>query len=240
MNVIQPNCRIQFTAEDIAFIIAALGRKAGDAESLVKLLTDEEARDLILDDERLLHALLEARGCLRVSAHFYFYVLVRQVFRRASLDDRRVADYVAELLAEYSALERTRCPVRGPEGELNYFFELLAALQGADDFTTFQLRAHIANHSLFLAGVFPDRIRARAEQRGFPGMRYYEELGRTNFQLASGHRLARRHDLSRIFALLAERFQTTRLALNDMGDRLLSLGEADCSRLLWNPAAGPA
>ena len=39
MKVIQPNCRVQFTAEDIAFIMAVLGKK-DDAPSLVALLTD--------------------------------------------------------------------------------------------------------------------------------------------------------------------------------------------------------
>jgi hypothetical protein len=71
MNVIQPNCRMQFTAEDVEFILGVLRPKDAN-DSLVKLLADEEARDLILDDESLFRALLEQRGCLRVSTHFYF------------------------------------------------------------------------------------------------------------------------------------------------------------------------
>ena len=77
MMLIRPNCRAQFAAEDIDFILSVLGPKIGTAECLVKLLADEESRDLILDDEALLHALLERRGCLRVSSRFYFYILVR-------------------------------------------------------------------------------------------------------------------------------------------------------------------
>src|ERR1039458_6209209 len=83
----------QFSAEDIDFILSVLGRKIGTAECLVKLLADEETRDLILDDEALLHALLERGGCLRVSSRFYFYILVRQVLRRSGIQDRAVADY---------------------------------------------------------------------------------------------------------------------------------------------------
>src|SRR5690242_16257097 len=109
MNVIQPNCRVQFTAEDVEFVLSVLGQKVGTAECLVKLLADEESRDLILDDEALLHALLERRGCLRVSSRFYFYILVRQVFRRSDIKDRAVADYVAELLTEFSRTERVNC-----------------------------------------------------------------------------------------------------------------------------------
>src|SRR5204863_2348963 len=122
MKMIQPNCRIQFAAEDIEFIVSVLGGKLGTAECLVKLLADEESRDLILDDEALLHALLERRGCLRVSTRFYFYILVRHVFRRSDLEDRTVADYVSEVLAEFAGAERARCLIPGQTGPLDYFF----------------------------------------------------------------------------------------------------------------------
>src|SRR4051812_48873761 len=98
MKVIQPNCRVQFTAEDIEFIIAHLSKKAGDKEHLVELLTDIETRDQILDDESLFRAMLENCACLKISTHFYFYVLVRHVLRRTGIQDRDVADYVAEML----------------------------------------------------------------------------------------------------------------------------------------------
>jgi hypothetical protein len=94
MKVIQANCRVEFAAEDIDFILSILGSRIGTAECLVKLLSDEESRDLILDDDALFHALLDRGGCLRVSTQFYFYILVRQVFRRSQIQDRQVADYV--------------------------------------------------------------------------------------------------------------------------------------------------
>src|SRR5881394_2167365 len=133
MKMIQPNCRAQFAAEDIEFILSVLGGKIGTAECLVKLLADEDSRDVILDDEALLHALLERRGCLRVSSRFYFYILVRHVFRRSDIQDRTVADYVAEVLAEFSSAERSRPAIPGQTAPMDYFFEMLAALQAADD-----------------------------------------------------------------------------------------------------------
>ena len=225
--MIQPNCRVQFAAEDIEFVVSVLGTKLGNAECLVKLLADEESRDLILDDEVLFHALLERRGCLRVSTHFYFYVLVRHVFKRSGITDRAVADYVAELLAEFARAERSRCVVPGQPNPLDYFFEMLAALQTADDRTSFQIRVHIGNHSLFLSGVFPERIRFRAEKKGFPNLKYYEAVGRAQFHAAGDHRLAQRYELSDILHTLAERFEATRLALNDISDRLFSLGDTN-------------
>jgi len=225
--MIQANCRVQFAAEDVDFILSVLGRRMGDAECLVRLLSDEESRDLILDDEALFHALIERRGCLRVSSRFYFYILVRTVFRRSGIQDRAVADYVAELLAEFAQAERGRCMIPGRPIPLDYFFEMLAALETADERTSFLIRAHMGNYSLFLSGVFPDRIRFRAEMRGFPDVKYFEALGRTQYRVAGDHRLARRYELTPIFNTLAERFQTTRLALNDIADRLFSIGDRD-------------
>src|SRR5439155_18733314 len=227
MKMIQPNCRVQFAAEDIEFIVSVLGAKAGNADCLVKLLTDEESRDQILDDEALFHALLERRGCLRVSTHFYFYILVRHVFQRSGLKDRAVADYVAEVLAEFARTERARCVVPGQPNPLDYFFEMLAALQTADDRTSFQIRVHIGNHSLFLSGVFPERIRFRAERRGCPDLKYYEAVGSAQYRVASDHRLAQRYDMANILSTLSERFAATRLALNDISERLFSLGDTN-------------
>jgi hypothetical protein len=237
--MIQPNCRVQFAAEDIDFILSVLGSKIETAECLTKLLADEESRDLILDDEALFHALLERRGCLRVSTRFYFYILIRHVFRRSDIQDRAVADYVAEVLAEFAHTERARCVVPGQTNPLDYLFEMLTALKTADDRTSFFIRVHIGNHSLFLSGVFPERIRFRAEMRGFPDLKYYEGLGRTHFRMASDHRLAQRYEVAKIYNTLADRFQATRLALNDIAERLFSIGDANYSLdlLLNRPAS---
>jgi hypothetical protein len=236
MHVIRPNCRIQFTAEDIEFILNVLRPGVDSPESLLRLLGDDDTRDLILDDENLLRAVLERRHCLRISTHFYFYILVRQVFRRSGIAERAVADYVAEVLAEFSRVESLQGRVPGKTRPLEYFVDMLAALQTADDATTFQIRAHIGNHALFLSGIFPDRIQHRAETRGAPGLRFYEDVGRENYRLASDHRLARKYDLADVLSTLAERFQTTRKALNDLGERLITLGDVSFSvRALLDP-----
>src|SRR5262245_15672383 len=135
MQVIRPNCRAQFSAEDIDFIVEALGKQGRDC--LVDLLKDEESRDLILDDESLLRAVLERPECLRISTHLYFYILVRHVFRGSGLAEREVADYVAEVLAEFSRTHRTQARVNGQARPTDYFVDMLAALKTADDITSF-------------------------------------------------------------------------------------------------------
>jgi len=227
MKVIQANCRIQFTPADIDFLVSTLGKKATDAQNLVSLLADDDSRDAILDDESLFRAVTEYPGCLRVSDHLYFFVIVRRVLRRTGIERRTVADYVAEVLCEFSRLERTRCVVRGRAEPVHYLFEMIAALESADERTSFYIRTHIGNHSLFWSGVFPEHIRHRAESRGGPGMKYYETLGQTHFRAASDHRLAERYALGPVLATLAEQFQATRLALNDAAQRIFSLGDPD-------------
>jgi len=235
MRVIQANCRVQFTAADVEFILNVLGRKPGDPVSLASLLADPDSRDVILDNELLFRALLEQRGCLRVSPRLYFYVLVRHVLRRTGLEDRRVADYVAEMLAEFSREERTHCVVPGQPARLQYFFEMLTALQKADTHTAFCIQAHIGDHSLFLSGVFPEHILHRAKRRGAPGLRYFEDMGRANYRAASHHRLAARYDLASVYDTLSEKFDAARRALNDLSDRVFSLGDPDVPAHLLTP-----
>ncbi len=225
VTIIQPNCRAQFTSEDMDFVVSVLTPASDRVQSLVRLFTDPDSLDVILDDDMIFRALLENAVCLRVSKQFYFYILVRHVLRRSGIDDRAVADYVAELLAEFSLAERARNPL--PEGSqpMDYLVDMLAAIEKSDERTRFLIRAHVGNHSLFLSGVFPERVHFRAQFRGAPEMEYYESLGSANFRVAGDHRLAQQLELTPIFSRLAEQFHAIRLALNDMTDRIISLGD---------------
>ena len=61
--MIKANCRERFTAADFDFVVRTLARSERDSVNLVDLLTDEEARDAVLDSPRLVDSLLaELRG----------------------------------------------------------------------------------------------------------------------------------------------------------------------------------
>jgi len=93
----------------------------------------------------------------------------------------------------------------------------------SDERDRFCIRAHIGNHSLFLAGVFPDRSDPSGED-AIPCLKYTSALTRE----LSGWRaiiVSRPVRLAPIFSTLADRFQETRLALNDVSERLFSLGD---------------
>jgi len=229
--MILPNCRERFTGDDFHFIIQTLSRSpnppnaAGQenqnrAVSIASLLTDAEARDLILDDPRLVAALQSGDAPLRISPQCYFYLLVRHVLKDRF--DRSLCDYIAAVLEAFSRTAGMRSPANGAEGPVQYLSDMLLALRDAPPKTEFLIRVHVGNYSLFITGLFP-RVVARRVARGAPGSRFYEELGRASYRIAASDRVARQCRLEEIYGGLAEGFAEARMALNRMAETLLKL-----------------
>jgi hypothetical protein len=242
MKVIRPNCRAQFTPADYSFLATVLPVRKDGAAGLIRLLEDKEDMDRLLDHPRLFRAVLDLPNCLSVSLHFYFYVLVRHALLRAEIRDRDVADYVAEVLAEFSQLQRLSQPKPDGEGTLDYLHEMLQAMERMEREDRFAMQCHIGNFALYQCGVFPGRVQRRAERRASPGFRFYEELGSAHFRMAGGHWLAQRMDLAPVFSTLGEAFHVTRLALNHISEKLLFLetdkAVRDLLREIEKPAEG--
>ena len=220
--MIQPNCRARLTAQDFEFVIRVLGRDSRQKISLVELLTDPETRDRILDHENLSRAILENTGNLTISAQLYFYVLARLVLRRFGIEDRVLSDYVGALLAKFSSTRQMRAPVT--DAPTTYLSDLLLALNSASSYQAFLIQSHVGNYALFVTGIFHENIESR-RQRGAPSCSFYEELGRTNFHAAASHDIAKKFGLGPLFETLADRFRDCRLALNQLADELVDLGD---------------
>jgi hypothetical protein len=218
--MIRANCRERFTVADFDFIVRTLARSPNDRVSLVDLLSDAETRDSVLDNPRLVEAILSNPIQLRISSQFYFYVLARHVLRQASINDRKLCDYVASLLEAFSRANQQNIDNRAHE----YISDMLIALQRVTPEQAFLLRAHIGNYSLFLTGIFHESAQRRHE-RGGPDLKFYEQVGRTNYHLVAEHETARRCELDDVFGNLAEQFHGVRLALNELSDRLLNLDD---------------
>jgi len=222
--MVRANCRARFTAADFDFIVRTLARSQTDQVSLVDLLSDLETRDSILDHPRLVDAILNHCGHLRISSQFYFYVLARHVLQQGGIGDRKLCDYVASLLETFSRANRLQMLENIDNRAQQYISDMLIALRRANPEQTFLLRAHIGNYSLFISGIFHENTQRRS-LRGGPDIEFYEQVGRTNYQLVSSHAAARRCELDDVFEELAGRFRDVRMALNQLSDQLLNLDD---------------
>jgi len=222
--MIRANCRARFTAADFDFIVGTLARSQTDHISLVDLLSDVETRDSILDHPRLVDAILNNCGHLRISSQFYFYVLARHVLQQGGIGDRKLCDYVASLLEAFSRANQLQMSDEIDYRAQQYISDMLIALTRATPEQAFLLRAHIGNYSLFISGIFHENTQRRS-LRGGPDIEFYEQVGRTNYQLVASHAVARRCELDDVFEGLADRFREVRLALNQLSDQLLNLDD---------------
>ncbi|HEY2713080.1 MAG TPA: hypothetical protein VGI60_11240 [Chthoniobacterales bacterium] len=222
--MIQANCRARFTAADFQFIVQTLARSPNDQVSLVDLLSDAETRDAVLDNPRLVEAILSQTGQLTISSPFYFYVLARHVLQRAQIADRKLCDYIGSLLETFSRAKGMCSPHTDEESSRQYISDMLIALTRATSAQSFLLRAHVGNYSLFISGIFHENAQRRS-RRGAPDLKFYEQIGRTNFQLVAGHSTARRCELNDVYEELADRFHEVRLALNRLSDELINLDD---------------
>ena len=210
--MIRANCRARFTAADFDFIVRTLARSQTDQVSLVDLLSDVETRDSVLDHPRLVDAILNHCGHLRISSQFYFYVLARHVLQQGGIGDRKLCDYVASLLETFSRASQLQISESIGERVEQYIHDILIALTRATPEQAFLLRAHIGNYSLFISGIFHPAVAGQRSMRGGPDLEFYEQVGRTNYQLVASHATARRCELDDVFEGLADQFRDVRLA----------------------------
>jgi len=224
-SVIQANCRTQFTADDFSFVVRVLAKSQRDAVSLVTLLSDEQERDAILDHELIYNSVVDQAGCLQVSAAFYFYILTRRVLKRISLDERALTDYVAAVLLAFSNISQIRAPgdTTPTSRSFTYVSDILTRLNTCSPEQAYVLRTHMANYTLFLSGMFVERVNAHAERRGAPGISFYEAVGQSSYLSVAQHPQAKRTELQAIYEMLGNEFRRVRLALNNLAETLLHL-----------------
>jgi hypothetical protein len=219
--MIQANCRARFTAADFDFVVRTLARSQSESVSLVDLLADSDTRDSVLDSPRLVNAILSNAGQLRISSHFYFFVLARHVLREAGINDRKLSDYIGSLLETFSRANLAP-PHTGDERAHQYISDMLIALTRATPEQAFLIRAHVGNYSLFISGIFHENAQRRHD-RGGPNLAFYEQIGSRNYELIANDATAKRCQLNDVYGELADRFHDVRLALNHLAEELINL-----------------
>jgi hypothetical protein len=219
--MILANVRASLGRDDAQLALRLLARRSsGELEDAEARLRDHGI-DALLDDPRLLAAMLDDPLGARVSLPLFCYVVVRHALRQAGESDRVLADYTAAILLHFGMRDRAGRVGESDDEEYDTLAALLDDVDGPDARRNFLVRAHLGNYALWLSGLFPDWIEYRRWRRGGPALDFYEEVGRRGFQLAADHRLAREHGLAALYQGAAERFGRLRAALNTVSDSLL-------------------
>jgi len=215
------NVRTSLTRDDAQLALRLLARGSrSDLEAAESALRDR-GLDALLDDPRLLPAILESRIGMHASLPLFCYVVVRRALRTAGEEDRALADYVAAVLLHFGTRDRARRLAEHDDEVYDSLTDILDDVTSADARRDFLARQHLGNYALWLSGLFPDWIEHRRWRRGGPDLEYYEDMGRRGFQLAADHRLAHEHGLDTLFRDVASRFAVVRVALNGVSDSLL-------------------
>ena len=230
--MILANVRMSLGRDDAQLALQLVGREsAAEMERAQDLLRDQ-GLDALLDDPRLIAAVLEAPLGGRASPSLFFYVVVRHALRGVGENDRILADYVAAILLHFGFRDRASRVSEVDDEEYDTLAGLLSDVEGPDPRRDFLVRAHLGNYALWMSGLYPDLIEHRRWRRGGPALGYYEDLGRRGFQLAADHRLAREHGLAPLYTDAADRFPQLRIALNRLSDQLLFPNHNSPDRLM--------
>jgi hypothetical protein len=235
--MILPTIRASFLRSDILHLVRLLGRGDEEVMRQAERRVDQEGADALLDDPRVLNALLTDPNAA-APTNLVFYVLVRHALLEVGIDDRATADYVASLLAAFGREGRAYRVSESTTDEYHYLVDMVVRLAAADAREAFLLRSHLGNFSLWLSGLFPDYVEARTRRRGAPSIQYYERMGSTGYRLAAKSREAKSLGLDGVLNAVAQHFGGVRVALNIMADRYLWPQSGDpVGRLLREVAA---
>lgn len=218
--MIFPHLRGSFGRTEAAWLLTLLAHDSETREREEARIR-EEGIDALLDDPRTLNALLSGTEITAAPAPLVFYLMVRHALLEDGINNPAIADYLATLLLEFSRERRAYRASVAESEEYEYLVDIVDSMTETRGREAFLLRAHLGNFSLWLSGLFPDRITARVHRRGAPGLRYYEELGATGFRLAADTSTAESCGLNHLYLTFAHNFPALRVALNRIADRYL-------------------
>jgi hypothetical protein len=230
--MIRANARGRLNAADLQLVILLLSRGSAHRRASLERRLAAEGPDPLLDAPELLERLLTVRTMLVPSETLFFYVMVRHSLRRAGIDDRDLADYLAVLLLDFGQRDRAWRIDWHDDQRHQYLVDILTDLEATEGDRRFRVMVHLGNYSLWLAGLFPDYIAARHLRKGGPDVSYYDALGRRGFGMASDHALANEYGLVAVLRTAAERFPSVRSALNGVSDRVFFPGAMSTDRAL--------
>jgi len=218
--MIMPTIRASFNRKEAQHLVWLLGRNDPEVGRAAQRRLEEDGIDSILDDPRMLNALMTDPHAA-ASPETFAYVLVRQALLESAIDDRAMADYIATLLVRFGCGTRAHRISDRSDEEFHYLVDIVTRTDEEGGKNAFLLRCHLGNYSLWISGLFPDYLESRLERKGAPPISYYERMGATGYRLAADTREAESLGVGDLFRGVARAFPGVRRALNRMSDRYL-------------------
>jgi hypothetical protein len=141
---------------------------------------------------------------------------------RRYLNDQQVIIYLVNMLDDFVKTERVHSPPSVDDEEFHYVFEMIEASQSSSESERYRIFCHIGNYSLYLTGMFPDWIRYRHEHKNRPmDIEDYSDYGKTYFNKASKHRLARERHMEPVLKKLSKGYHLVRTSLEFLFKRIV-------------------
>ena len=204
---------------DMLFIESVLA-PGSQGSALRQLCDDPSVLEQILDLKALHQAVIGKPTAICLSAGLYFYILVRHAFLDAHIDDRKLADYVAGVLAQKVSARPDPRPGSVP-GWITYAVDFISIIESTSGQLKFHLQVEAGNQFLLLTGIFPEFLEHRAAQTGAPGVDFYEDFARNAYRQAASSTQAPVNAPRQLFGLLSEVFPDARRSLNKMTEHCL-------------------
>ena len=224
--MILPTIRASMSRSDAQQLVGLLGKADPEAAESARLRLEEFGIGSLLDDPRILNALLTDPD-VSVPPSIIFYVLVRQALLEGGIDDESTSDYVASMLVSFGQARRAYRISAEDDSEFHYLTDMVSELRSADGRRRFLLRLHMGDFALWMSGLFPDYLEARTRRKVAPPISYFEQWGATGYLGASESLEAGELGIDTVLKGMAHQFSAVRTALNRISDRHFWPGSGD-------------
>lgn len=208
------SCRFHLETRDLKFLESVFGFELAGAA-----LNDELIQSLINED-KLVNAVLELPDQLHISPQLYFYVLLKRAFEESGIYNLLLVDYIVFLMTFHITPNTNQ-----ESSRFLYVSDYLSKIDIASNRDQFYLRVQLANEILILTGVFQEYMKHRTQRKAAPNIPFYEVVGCTQYEAAMHHPLAAELNLKSVFSELSTSFDNIRQTLNQFSERFISLGE---------------
>jgi hypothetical protein len=216
----------QLVDRDLQFLIENFPKPGRTYEEIAQLLHDlPNALESTLNNEALFHKIRNHNTLiLQISPFLFFSVLLRRsLMDKRILGDKRVINYIANLLSIFIKTDRAHRIHSHDEHATQYITDMIQEAAEADTRRQFLIYSHIGNYSLYITGLFPQWIEYRRHYKNRPvSAQFYVNFGREYYERASAHALAREYALDEVFFRLSIMFEVYKDALNHLARRYLT------------------